>query len=258
MNLLEIKGLTKFFGGLAAVKNVDIDVKPGEIVGLIGPNGAGKTTIFNLITSVYPVSSGKIFFKGEDITSCRSSTVARKGIARTFQLATLFDNKTIFKNMVMAFYLEANFSLKNAILNTVSTQEREENIVRRARELIDFLGLGGIEDRMVKSLPHGHRKCLGVGMALATSPELLLLDEPVGGMNLGEVSSMIELIRTIRERGITILLVEHNLRAIMDLCDRIVVLNFGQKIAEGVPTEIREDEEVIGAYLGTGFRATQH
>lgn len=254
--LLKISGLTKNFGGLAALSDIDIDVMPGEILGIIGPNGAGKTTIFNLITGIHPVSSGTIEFKGEDITNYKPSRVAQKGIGRTFQLATLFDNKTVLQNMLMAFYLESNFKLVNAIFNTFSTQMREAKIRKNAYELINLVGLSGIEDKIVKGLPHGHRKRLGVGMALATSPELLLLDEPVGGMNTGEVADMIDLVRMLKERGITILLVEHNLRAVMNLCERIVVINFGKKIAQGSPLQVRENKEVIEAYLGDGFHVT--
>ena len=253
--LLEVRGLTKYFGGLAAVKDVDFDAKSGEIMGIIGPNGAGKTTVFNLIAGVHPISSGKIIFKGEDITGCKPSVVAHKGIARAFQQATLFNNKTVLENMLMAFYLEAKFKLRNAIFETPSVREREENIKRKAHEMIEFVGLTGMADKQVKSLPHGHRKCLGLAMALGVSPELLLLDEPVGGMNTAEITNMMNLIKVLEERGMTILLVEHNLRAVMNLCKRIVVLNFGRKIAEGSPDEIGNDRSVIEAYLGADFRA---
>jgi branched-chain amino acid transport system ATP-binding protein len=157
--------------------------------------------------------------------------------------------------MLMAFYLESKFKLRDAIFETSSVREREEEIKRKAYEVIEFVGLGGMAEKPVKSLPHGHRKCLGLAMALAVSPELLLLDEPVGGMNTAETTNMMKLIKMLEERGMTILLVEHNLRAVMNLCKRIVVLNFGRKIAEGSPEEIRNDKSVIEAYLGADFRA---
>lgn len=253
--LLEVRGLTKYFGGLAAVREVDFDAKSGGIMGIIGPNGAGKTTVFNLMTGVHTPSSGKIIFKGEDITGCKPNMAASKGIARAFQQATLFNNKTVLDNMLMAFYLESKFKLRDAIFETSSVREREEEIKRKAYEVIEFVGLGGMAEKPVKSLPHGHRKCLGLAMALAVSPELLLLDEPVGGMNTAETTNMMKLIKMLEERGMTILLVEHNLRAVMNLCKRIVVLNFGRKIAEGSPEEIRNDKSVIEAYLGADFRA---
>lgn len=254
--LLEVRGLTKYFGGLAAVMDVDFDAKSGEILGIIGPNGAGKTTVFNLITGVHSVSSGNIIFKGENITGCKPNTIAYKGIARTFQLTPLFNNRTVLENMLMAFYLESEFKLRDAIFESRSTRGREENIKRKAYEMIEFVGLAGMASKVVKNLPHGHRKCLGLAMALAVSPELLLLDEPVGGMNTAEVTNMINLIKVLKEKGITILLVEHNLRAVMNLCERIVVLNFGRKIAAGSPDEIRENKDVVEAYIGAHFRAT--
>lgn len=254
--MLEIRGLTKYFGGLAAVKNVDFLIQRGEILGLIGPNGAGKTTVFNLITGVHPLSSGKIVYKGKDITGCKPSIIAGKGIARTFQLATVFDNKTVLENMLIAFYLESDPKLWSMIFETHSTKEKEEDIRRKAYEVIESVGLRGVADKLVRNLPHGHRKRLGLAMALASSPELLLLDEPVGGMNTAETTDMITLIKGLKEKGISILLVEHNLRAVMNLCTRIVVLNFGRKIAEGCPNEIRDNKQVIEAYLGADFHAT--
>jgi branched-chain amino acid transport system ATP-binding protein len=254
--LLEVRGLTKYFGGLASVNDLDFHVKRGETLGIIGPNGAGKTTVFNLISGALPPSRGRILFKGENITGCNASVTARKGIARTFQLANLFNDKTVLENMSMAFYLESKFKLRSAVFNTSSLRERERNISRKSHELIEFVGLGGMADKPVKALPHGHRKCLAFAMALAASPELLLLDEPVAGMNTAETAHMIDLIRVVlNETGVTILLVEHNLRVIMDLCKRILVLNFGTKIAEGSPDEIREDQRVIEAYLGVDFHA---
>jgi branched-chain amino acid transport system ATP-binding protein len=253
MTLLETIEITKYFGGLAAVSDLSLNVKAGEILGLIGPNGAGKTTVFNLIAGVYSPTHGRIIFKGKDIAGNKPSIITQKGIARTFQLSRLFDNKTVIENMLIAFHIESKASFWRAILNDSSTQTREKNILEKAKELLDFVGLSDdMEGKLTKNLPHGHRKTLGLAMALATSPELLLLDEPVGGggMNPEETRIIMDLIKNLKGRGITILIVEHNLRVVMGLCDRIVVLNFGKKLAEGSPNEIKENKEVIEAYLG--------
>jgi branched-chain amino acid transport system ATP-binding protein len=251
MLMLEAIQITKHFGGLAAVSDLDLNVRSGEILGLIGPNGAGKTTVFNMIAGVYSPTHGKIVFKGEDITGHRPNIITKKRIARSFQLPTLFDSKTVLENMLVAFHLESKSTLWRAIFNDSSTQAREKDILKKAHEILEFVGMGGnMEGRLAKNLPHGHRKTLGLAMPLATSPELLLLDEPASGMNPEETTNMMGLIEALRDKGITILLVEHNLRVVMGLCDRIVVLNFGKKIAEGSPSEIRENKEVIEAYLG--------
>ena len=259
MMLLETKKITKQFGGLDAVSDLDLNVKSGEILGLIGPNGAGKTTVFNLISGFFPPTRGRIVFKGEDITGDKSNTIAQRRIGRTFQIPAFFDSKSVLENMLIAFHLESKSSFWKAILNDSSTQAREKDILKRAKELLDFVGLSGdMEGKLAKSLPHGYRKTLGVAMALATSPELLLLDEPVGGMNPEETGNMVSLIRILKERGISILLVEHNLKVVMGLCDRIAVLNFGRKIAEGSPNEVRENREVIKAYLGVQTDVLQY
>jgi branched-chain amino acid transport system ATP-binding protein len=253
MALLEVRELTKYFGGLAAVSEVSFDATAGEILGIIGPNGAGKTTVFNLISGAHRLSSGSVIFDGEDIANRKPSAIVRKGIARTFQLATVFQHMTVLESMLVAFYLESKFKLWDAIYETHSIKKREENIKQRAYEAIAFVGLKGMENRLVGKLPHGHRKSLGLAMAMATSPKVLLLDEPVGGMNAAEVAHMITLIKELHEKGITILLVEHNLKMVMNLCGRIVVLNFGKKIAEGAPDEIRGNKDVVAAYLGSDY-----
>lgn len=253
MALLELASVTKHFGGLAAVADLTFDVKVGEIVGLIGPNGAGKTTVFNLIAGVYSPSHGKIAFKGMDITGKKPNVVIQKGVARTFQESRLFDNKSVLENMLIAFHLESKLSFWKTILDDSGTRKRERDILGKAKELLKFAGFSDdMQDKPTKDLPHGYRKTLGLAMALATSPSLLMLDEPVGGggMTPEETRVMMELLKGLREKGLTVLMVEHNLRVVMGLCDRIVVLNFGKKLAEGSPNEIKGHQEVIEAYLG--------
>ena len=252
MPLLEVISATKYFGGLAAVHDMSFEVKSGEILGLIGPNGAGKTTLFNIIAGVYTPTSGNILFKGRDITGRKPNVIIKRGIARTFQHSRLFDNRTVLENMLIAFHLESKLSFWRTMFTNSATREKEMNIRNRAKEILNFVGLKDMEDKHTKDLPHGHRKTLGLAMALATSPELLLLDEPVGGggMNPEEAEAIMVLLKSLKKKGITILMVEHNLRVVMGLCDRIVVLNFGSKLAEGSPDEIKDHDEVIKAYLG--------
>lgn len=258
MTVLEIRGLAKNFGGLAAVNDLDLDVQSGEMLGLIGPNGAGKTTVFNLITGFFPPSRGRITFKGEDITGYKPHLIAQKGIVRTFQLTTLFETRTVLENMLIAFHLESRFGFWTAIFNSSATREREEEILGKAMEILDFMRLSHLKDEVASNLPHGHQRSLGIALAMAVSPELMLLDEPVTGMNPDETIAMMDLISKIRERGVTILLVEHDMRAVMGLCERITVLNFGKKIAEGTPDEIRENRDVIEAYLGVKRDVTRY
>jgi branched-chain amino acid transport system ATP-binding protein len=251
MSLLEIRGLVKSFGGLTAVDGLDFDVQAGEILGLIGPNGAGKTTVFNLISGFLPPSGGKILFQGEDITGWKPHAIAQKGIVRTFQQTTLFDSKTALENMLVAFHLASQSGFWAAVLGSSEIKKKERQIHAEAMEILDFMRLSHLKDEVASSLPHGHQRSLGIAMALAATPELMLLDEPVTGMNPEETEATMGLIRRIRERGVTILLVEHDMRAVMGLCERITVLNFGEKITEGTPDEIKENEQVIEAYLGT-------
>jgi branched-chain amino acid transport system ATP-binding protein len=249
--LLELKGLIKHFGGLAAVNGLDFAANDGEIVGLIGPNGAGKTTVFNLISGVFPPTQGKIFFNGEDITGLRPDQVARKGLVRTFQSTTLFQLLPSIQNVMIGRHLHAGMNLFGAIFNTRGTRKREKETAARAMKIIDLLELGDWVLVPAQDLPHGHQRILGVAVALAAEPRLLLLDEPVTGMNPEETVHMMGLIRKIRdEQGLTIVLVEHDMQAVMGLCERITVLSFGQKLAEGTPDEIQGHQGVIEAYLG--------
>jgi branched-chain amino acid transport system ATP-binding protein len=247
--LLETKGVTKNFGGLTAVNQFDMYVNPGEIVGLIGPNGAGKSTLFNLITGVFPLSSGRIKFDSKDITGKKPHQVAALGIGRTFQLNPLFADFTVLQNVTSSFFLHPYSNLFQVYFNTAEYRRNEAYISKRALEILQLLGLGKAADDLAKNLPHGHQKMLGVARALATQPKLLLLDEPLGGMNPSEISYSLNVIKSLREEGITVLIVEHNMQ-ILDWCDRVVVISFGQKICEGLPKEVRENKEVISAYLG--------
>lgn len=255
MHLLELHRLTKCFGGLMAVNELDLSVEKGEIVGLIGPNGAGKTTVFNAITGVFHPTSGKVLFKDEDITGLTPHSVAKLGLVRTFQLTTLFYNMTVLENILLGFHLTLDIRFLGALFNTASTRRREEQMLEMAAELSEFMGLGKKQDELAKNLSYGHQRTLLMAIALAAKPELLLLDEPVTGMTAEETLEIMNKIRNTRDRGITILLVEHDMRVVMHICDRICVLNFGRKIAEGSPKEISENKEVISAYLGTGYVA---
>jgi branched-chain amino acid transport system ATP-binding protein len=248
--LLETKGLTKYFGGLAAVSQLDMHVNQGEIVGLIGPNGAGKTTVFNLITGVLRPTKGEIIFDGRDVTGKKPHVIAKMGIGRTFQLASLFTDFNVLENIVASFYLYPRSGFWEAMFNTPSYRKKEEYILNQAREILQLVGLDKVEDELAKNLPHGYQKVLGVARALAVKPKLLLLDEPIAGMTRSEIAFSLKAFEQMRSQGITILLVEHNME-IMSLCDRIIVLNFGQKIAEGSSEEVRQNKDVIQAYFGS-------
>lgn len=250
MTLLETRGLTKFYSGLAAVSEVTFAVEAGEILGVIGPNGAGKTTLFNLVSGVQPVSGGQITFRGERIDGKRPDLIAARGLVRTFQQSVLYHKFTAMENVLMGFHLQAKPGLWNALWPSPSYRERERELRARADRILHFMGLSEVVHETAKNLPHGHQRALGVAIALATQPKLLLLDEPMTGMNPEETDVFMAHVRRIRDSGVTILLVEHDMRAIMGLCDRIVVLNYGKKIAEGKPAEIRENREVVEAYLG--------
>ena len=247
--LLEIKGLTKYFGGLAAVQNLDMNVSEGEIVGLIGPNGAGKSTVFNLVNGVFKPTRGKIIFDGQDITGKNMHAIAALGIGRSFQLNPLFADFTVQQNVVASFNLRPKSSLLDTYFNTATYRRNEAHISEQSLGILRLVGLDKIKDELAKNLPHGYQKMLGIARALAVKPKLLLLDEPIAGMNRDEIDFAMTAIRKTQQQGVTMVLVEHNMR-ILDLCDRVIVISFGQKIAEGLPKEIRENKEVIQAYFG--------
>jgi branched-chain amino acid transport system ATP-binding protein len=248
--MLEIKGLTKYFSGLAAVSNVDIVVNAGDILGLIGPNGAGKTTVFNLVTGFLHPTKGKLIFEGENITKKSPHYISSLGIIRTFQANNIFPDFTVLQNLIFARHLEPRINLFEAIFRTASISRKEKAILSRCKEILESTGLSSMADTQAKNLAHGHKRMLGIAIALAAEPKLLLLDEPLTGMNAMEVDETLSIIRGLWERGITIVMIEHNMRAAMSLCQKIVVLNFGKKIAEGTPDEIKANDEVIEAYLG--------
>jgi branched-chain amino acid transport system ATP-binding protein len=250
MALLDIQKVSMHFGGLKAIRELDFTMEQGEIRGLIGPNGAGKTTLFNVISGVYIPTYGKFFFKGQDITKLRPHATAKLGIIRTFQATTLYKHFTVLRNVMMGCHLYSNYSFFGSLFGTPGSQRHERENERKSMEILEFLGLSRLKDELAINLPHGHQRALGIAIAMAAQPALLMLDEPVTGMNPEESASMMKLIRKIRDRGVTILLIEHDMKVVMNVCEKITVLNFGEKIAEGTPQEIQNNADVHEAYLG--------
>ena len=245
--LLEIRNVSRHFGGLVALNDVSFGVQRGEIVGLIGPNGAGKSTLFNVITGFFPPSRGRILFKGADIGGLKPHQIARLGIVRTFQLTVLFGQFSVLENVLLGSHLRSR--MLRPLFSRRAIPPAEWN---RAEEILSFTDLAHLRDQRAADLPHGHQRMLAVAVALGAEPELLLLDEPVTGMTAEEIRAMTALIRSLRDvRGITVLLVEHNVKTIMELCQQVVVISFGRKLCEGRPDEVRRNDSVIEAYLGS-------
>ncbi|MGB9821647.1 MAG: ABC transporter ATP-binding protein [Pseudothermotoga sp.] len=256
MAILKLDGVTKRFGGLIAVNNVSLELEEGELSGLIGPNGAGKTTIFNVITGVYPVDSGKILFMNQDITRKRPHETAALGIARTFQNIKLFGKMSVLDNVRVACHYRLRASVFSAVFSLPNYVKQDEELTRESLRLLEAVGLYKLKNDRASSLPYGHQRKLEIARALATKPKILLLDEPAAGMNPEETSELMKFIRRIRDEfNLTILLIEHDMKVVMGICERITVLDHGCVIARGSPGEIQSNPEVIKAYLGSGAYA---
>jgi len=251
MSLLKTDNITMQFGGLTAVNEFYIEIEPGEIVGLIGPNGAGKTTVYNMITGIYIPTEGDIFFEEEKITGLKPDQIARKGIARTFQNIRLLKNLSVLDNVMIGTHLRLQSGLFSAILRMPGYKNEEEKLYQKAYELLERVELNEYANEKAGNLPYGQQRKLEIARALATDPKLLLLDEPAAGMNPQESRELVDFIRQIRDEfQVTIFLIEHDMKVVMEICERILVLDYGVTIAEGKPEEIKNNPEVIKAYLG--------
>ncbi|HPQ44537.1 MAG TPA: ABC transporter ATP-binding protein [Syntrophales bacterium] len=254
MSLLVCNQVSKHFGGLKAVDRVDLSVEEGEIIGLIGPNGAGKTTLFNLITGFLDVTDGTILYEGRDITRQPSHIIAAHGMIRTFQKINIFRELSVLDNVLIGHHIHIKSNFLHALLHSRKKLREETQMRKESLEILEKVGLGGWANRLAKNLPLGLQRALGIAVGLAAHPKLLLLDEPASGMNTEETRYIMEVIRDVHKSGITILMVEHDMNVVMNLCERLVVLDFGKVVSRGTPLEIQNDPNVIEVYLGKGYK----
>ena len=253
--LLEVRNLAKAFGGLRAINDLSFDVNEGEILGIIGPNGSGKSTLFNLLTGVLSPTNGKIIFEENSITGLPTHVLAQRGIARTFQTTRIFMDETVLNNIMVGLVLKTKHSVWNALMNRRRMKREDRRLFKRCEEVIRFVDLERKANSFAGGLGQEEKKRLAIGIAMSTEPKLLLLDEPTGGVNIEEINHLTDIIRKVWSKGITICLIEHKMKMVMELCDRIMVLNYGTKIAEGTPQEVRHNEAAIKAYLGEEYAA---